>query len=95
MKSSYNKFKISAPTWNDKFYLPNGSYYISDIQDHFEYSIKKYKTLTGNPSLKKCINKIENRIIFKIKTGNIYIYFFQMKYIFCISKYIAFRVFIY
>ena len=29
-----NKFKISAPTWNDKFYLPDGSYSVSDIQDY-------------------------------------------------------------
>ena len=38
-KSSHNnnKFKISAPTWNDKFKLPNGSYSVSDIQDYFEY----------------------------------------------------------
>ena len=38
-KSSYNnnKFKISAPTWNDKFELPDGSYSVSDIQDYFEY----------------------------------------------------------
>ena len=39
MKSSYknNKFKISAPTWNDKFELPDESYSVSDIQDYFEY----------------------------------------------------------
>ena len=38
-KSSHNnnKFKISAPTWNDKFKLPDGSYSVSDIQDYFEY----------------------------------------------------------
>ena len=30
-----NKFKISAPTWSDKFELPDGSYSISDIQDYF------------------------------------------------------------
>ena len=37
IKSSYNnnKFKISAPTWNDKFELPDKSYSISDIQDYF------------------------------------------------------------
>ena len=37
IKSSYNsnKFKISAPTWNDKFELPDGSYSILDIQDYF------------------------------------------------------------
>ena len=34
IKSSYNnnKFKISAPIWNDKFELPDGSYSVSDIQ---------------------------------------------------------------
>ena len=39
MKSSYNnnKFKISAPTWNDGFQSPDGSYSISQIQDQFEY----------------------------------------------------------
>ena len=39
IKSSYknNKFKISAPTWNDKFELSDGSYSVSDIQDYFEY----------------------------------------------------------
>ena len=37
IKSTYNnnKFKISAPTWNDEFELPDGSYYVSDIQDYF------------------------------------------------------------
>ena len=38
-----NKFKISAPTWNDKFELPDGSCSVSDIQDYFEYIIKKMK----------------------------------------------------
>ena len=39
MKNSQknNKFKISAPTWNDEFELPDGSYSISDIQDYFVY----------------------------------------------------------
>ena len=39
IKSVYNnnKFKISAPTRNDEFDLPNGSYSISDIQDYFEF----------------------------------------------------------
>ena len=38
-KSSYNnnKFKISAPTWNEDFELPGGSYSVSDIQDYFKY----------------------------------------------------------
>ena len=42
IKSAYKKkFKIFAPTWNDKFNLSDGSYYISDIQDYFEYIIKE------------------------------------------------------
>ena len=37
IKSSYNnKFKMSAPTWNDKFELPDGSNSVSNIQDYFE-----------------------------------------------------------
>ena len=45
IKSEYNnnKFKISAPPWNDTFYLPDGFYSISDIQDYFEYIIKNTK----------------------------------------------------
>ena len=39
IESSYNsnKFKISAPTWNDEFELPNGSYSVLEIQDYFKY----------------------------------------------------------
>ena len=71
IKSAYNnnKFKISAPTWNDTFDLPDGSYSIADIQDYFEFIIKKHETLTDNPSIKIYSNKIKNRIVFKIKTG--------------------------
>ena len=51
IKSTYNnnKFTISAPTWNDTFDLPDGSYSVSDIQDYFEFIIKKHETLTENP----------------------------------------------
>ena len=63
-----NKFKILAPTWNDKFELPDGSYSGSDIQYFSEYTIKKYKALTGNPPIRAFVNKTENRITFKIKT---------------------------
>ena len=38
-----SEFKISAPTWNDKCELLDGSYSASDIQDYFEYIIKKKK----------------------------------------------------
>ena len=54
IKKSYknNKFKISAPTWNEEFELPDGSYSVSDIQDYFEYIIKKHETVTDNPPIK-------------------------------------------
>ena len=71
IKSSYknNKFKISAPTWSDVFELPDGSYSISGIQDYFEYIFKKYSENVDNPSIKTYVNKIENRVTFRIKRG--------------------------
>ena len=68
-KYNNNKFKISAPTWNYTFDLPDGSYSISDIQDSFEFIIKKHETLTENPSIQIYPNKNKNRIVFKIKAG--------------------------
>ena len=69
IKNSYNnnKFKISAPTWNDKFELPDGSYSVSNIQDYFEYILKKYGESTDNLSIKIYVNKTENRVTFKTK----------------------------
>ena len=64
-----NKFKISAPTWNDEFELPDGSYSVSDIQDYFKYILKKHGENTNKPSVQIYVNKIENRIAFKIKDG--------------------------
>ena len=71
MKKSYknNKCKISALTWNEGFELPDGSYSVSDNQDYFEYTLEEHETVTANPSIMIDINKIENRITFKIKTG--------------------------
>ena len=54
---------------NDTFDLPNGSYYVADIQDYFEFIIKKHETLTENPSIQIYPNQIINKIVFKIKTG--------------------------
>ena len=53
IKRSYNnnKSKISAPTWNDKFDLPDGSYPVSDIEDYFEYIFKKHGENTDKPSV--------------------------------------------
>ena len=74
VKGSYNnnKFKISAPTWGEEFELPDGSYSISDIQNYFEYILKKHSESVDNPSIiHQCIyiHRIENRITFKIKNG--------------------------
>ena len=71
IKSSYSnsKFKISAPTWNDKFDLPDGSCSVSNIQDYFQYILKKHGENTDKPSVQIYVNKIENRVTFKIKVG--------------------------
>ena len=71
VKSSYNnnKFKISVPTWRGEFELPDGSYSISDIQDYFEYILKKHTESVDDPSIRMYINRIKNRIKFKIKNG--------------------------
>ena len=71
IKSAYNnnRFKIFAPTWNDEFDLPDGSYSISYIQDYFEYIIKNHETIANNSPVQIYINNIKNRIVFKIKTS--------------------------
>ena len=60
VKSSYNnnKSKISALTWSDEFELPDGSHSILDIQDYFEYILKKHSKSVDSPSIKKYVNKI-------------------------------------
>ena len=63
-----NKLKIIAQIWNDEYELSNGSYSVSDIQDYIEYIIKKHGTLTTIP-IHVYINKIDNRLLFKIKYG--------------------------
>ena len=70
-ESTYNnnKFKISAPTWNETLDLPDGSYNISEIQDYIEYIIKKHETIGENAPILIYANTINNRIVFKIKSG--------------------------
>ena len=67
IKSSYNnnKFKISAPTWSEEFELPYGSYSVSDILNY----LTKHSEIFDNPSIRIYVNKTENRITFKIKSG--------------------------
>ena len=71
IKISYNnnKFKIPAPTWNDEFELPDGSYFVSDIQDYSEYILEKHGEDIDEPSVQVYTNKIKNRITFKFKNG--------------------------
>ena len=71
VKSVYNnnKFKISAPTWNETFDLPDGLYNISEIQDYIEYIIKKHETIGENAPILIYANTINNTIVFKIKSG--------------------------
>ena len=68
IKTTYNnnKFKMSTPKWNDKFELPDGSYSVSDIQDYFEYILRKHKEDIDEPSVQIYVNKIKNRITFNI-----------------------------
>ena len=63
------KRKIFAPTWSEEFELPDGSFSVSDIQDYFEYILKKHSESVDNPSIRMYINRIENRITLKIKNG--------------------------
>ena len=67
IKSEYknNKLKISAPTWNDTFNLPDGSYLISDIQDYFEFITKKHETLAENPPVQIYPYKIKKELLAK------------------------------
>ena len=63
-----SKLKIIAPTWNDQFELPDGSYFVLDNQDYIEYIIKKHETLTKIPRIYVYINRFNNRLVFKIET---------------------------
>ena len=62
-----NKLKIIAPTWNDEFELPDGSYSLSDIQNYTEFVIKKHVKLRTKPLIHVYINRINNRLMFKKK----------------------------
>ena len=69
IKSSYsnNKFKISTPTWNDKFELRGGSYSVLDIQDYFEYILKKHGENADKPPGQIYVDKIETELRLKLK----------------------------
>ena len=69
IKSSYNnnKFTISAPTWSEEFELPDGSYSISDIQDYFEYILKKHSESVDNHQLEYTLIKLKIELRLKLK----------------------------
>ena len=69
IKSSYNNntFEISAPTWNDEFELPDGSYSISDIRDYFEYILKKHGEDIDERSVQIYVNDIKIGLHSKLK----------------------------
>ena len=69
LKDAYNnnKFKISAPTWNEELKLPDGSYSVSDIQDYFEYIIKKRREDIDKPSVMIYVKKSRIELHLKLK----------------------------
>ena len=74
LKSAYNNnnVKTSGPTWTETFDLHDGSFKISDIQDHFFKMTQKHEsTIKTNENSPVLIysNKVKNRIVFKIKAG--------------------------
>ena len=55
--------------WNDTFDVPDGSYSIAALQNYFEYILKKHETIADVSPVLIYVNEINNRIVFKIKSG--------------------------
>ena len=64
-----NKLYIIAPTWNDEFELPDGSYSVWDIQEYIKYIIKKHGILITISPIHVYINRVNSRLVFKTKDG--------------------------
>ena len=47
--------------------MPDGSYPVSDIKDYIKYIMKKHETLSANPLIHIYINRINNRLVFRVK----------------------------
>ena len=60
------ELEVIAPTRNDEFELPDGSYSVLDILDYIDYVIKKYEPLTTIPPIHVYMNRINYRLVFKI-----------------------------
>ena len=69
IKSSYNnnKFKISAPTWNEEFKLPDGSYSVRDIQNCLKYILKSMGKIQINNQWKYILIKLKIVSYLKLK----------------------------
>ena len=67
-----SKLKIIAPTWNDEFVLPDGSYFVPDIHNYIEYLTEKHETLTAKPTIHVYITRINNRLVLPTAEQNTY-----------------------
>ena len=65
-----NSIKIINLMMNDEFELPDGSYSVSDTEACIKYIIKKHETLATIPPIHVYINRINNRLVFKITDGD-------------------------
>ena len=72
--SIYYRSKISASKWSKNFELPDGLYFVSDIQNYLKYITKKHETVIDNLPIRIYVNQTEKRITFRIKTG----YYFEL-----------------
>ena len=70
IKGSYsnNKFQISAPTWNEQFKIPDACYSVSDIQDYFEYILKKHGKVLIRRQYRYILIKLKIGLHLKLKT---------------------------
>ena len=56
VKKSYRNTTFKIPALNEKLELPGGSYSVSNIQDCFNYIIKKHETVANNPPTRIYVN---------------------------------------
>ena len=59
------KFKITAPSWSEEFELPEGSYNVSDVNNYFNYIVKKH-TKDHEKDIVIYADTVMNRITFKM-----------------------------
>ena len=67
-KLSNGKFKITTASWSEEFELPERSYTVADIDNYFQFIVEKH-TKDRKDDIKIYVNKIDNRVTFKLKSG--------------------------